>query len=714
MTSTIYNKQTLLDLKNVVCIDSISTSDLTGMLKLQFKKCKTVCTQKRASKYNKRYFYIGAGFDTETTTDIENNVAFVYIWQFTIGNVTYISRYIEKLAMFTRILSGVIKKKAKLLVYGANISYDFQFIKHIVSNQITFAFASEQRKIITYELNNNIIFQDVLGVWGSSLAKCTEYTTRKKLIGDLDYTKYRTPKTPLSRKELMYCIHDTLICSELCIKAFETYTKQGKKIPLTGTGIVRNELKDSYSKVEKKIAIEELQSYYEHQKNYNILRQYLYSGGLTHSNCNYVGLIMKNVICYDIESSYPSQMLKNFPAGQLVHAFTDWELMKNHKHWFMRVKLLNVSAKTDHTLISKHKIIQGYDSETQKAVILADNAVYDNGRLFACTSCELFINEIDFENIKKIYNFSLEIIDCWYFTKSAKINKKLYDMVVKYYKLKTILKREGKNNTLEYKEAKAKLNSLYGMLCTQIYSRDLVYNTDTGEFEKIEKDWKKCNKTFMNCFVGYWVSAYARQQLVNIIATFPENVVQYDTDSIYAIDPDGKIKDYVEKFNEEKRKFNLQRTNDTDLCNLGIWDYDGEYKEFCGYGAKRYAGIKAKDNKLKITWAGGVSSDIKQQFRVDKKLGRISKDTTIFEYLKNFECFEITSKKCAKYIDEPTTIIIDGKQTVIKSCVVMGLATFKTQLAVELEELKNKTSDLRDEYIKKFLFENKGVKSNEF
>lgn len=708
-----YTKQMCEDLKNVVNLDNISISDLTGMIKLQFKKCKTVCSQKRASKYNKRYYYIGSGFDTETTTDIKNNVAFVYIWQFTIGEKTYISRHLFKLPIFTRILSSSLKK-AKLLVYGANISYDFQFIKHTLAKQITFAFASEARKILSYELNDKIIVMDVLGVWGSSLTKCTEYTTRKKLIGDLDYLKYRTPLTPLSRKELMYCIHDTLICSELCIKAFEMYTKQGKKIPITGTAIVRNELKDSYSKIEKKIAIEELQSYYEHQKNYNILRQYLYSGGLTHSNCNYVGIVMKNVICYDIESSYPSQMLKNFPAGQLIHCYEDWELMKKHKHWFMRVRLLNVSAKSDHTLVSKHKIIQGYDNETKKPIILAENAVYDNGRLFACTSCEIIINEIDFENLKKFYKFSMEIVDCWYFTKSAKIPKKLYNMVVKYYKLKTVLKREGKSKTLEYKEAKARLNSLYGMLCTQIYSRELSYNSETGTFEKIEKDWKKCNRTFMNCFIGYWVASYARQQLCDIISKFPENVIQYDTDSIYAIDPNGKIKEYVENFNENKRKFNLMRTNDEDLCNLGIWDYDGKYTEFCGYGAKRYAGIKEESNTLKITWAGGVSSDIKQQFRVDKKLGHISKDTNIFEYLKNFECFEITSKKYAKYIDEPTTIQIDSKPTIIKSCVVICPATFKTQLSIELEELKHKTTDLRDEYIKKFLFENKGVNINEF
>ena len=226
-----YTKQNIIDLKNAICIDNMTDEQIKNSLKSQFKGVKTVCAKKRASKNHKRYFYIGAGFDTETTK-FNDTASFVYIWQFTISDMTYYSRYINKLSDFTLILSTVLGKKAKLLVYGANISYDFQFVKHYLDKQITFAFASEQRKILTYELNNNIIVMDCLGVWGSSLAKCTEYTTRKKLSGDLDYTKFRTSETKMTSKEMLYCIHDTLICSELCICALDTYIKQGKKIPL--------------------------------------------------------------------------------------------------------------------------------------------------------------------------------------------------------------------------------------------------------------------------------------------------------------------------------------------------------------------------------------------------------------------------------------------------------------------------------------------------
>lgn len=694
-----YTKTDLIDLQNTINIDTITDSELSGMFRRQLRGIKTVCAKKRASKNHFRYLYIGAGFDTETTKH-SDNCAFVYIWQFTLDNKTYISRDINKLSKFFTILSSNIKRGCKLLVYGANISYDFQFIKRHLEKIITKAFASETRKILSYTLNDNIIVQDCLGVWGTSLDKCTEYTTRKKLKGDLDYNVYRTPLTKLSRKEIMYCIHDTLICSELVICALDTYVKNGCKVPLTQTAIVRNELKDSYTRIEKKIEVEELQTYYENQRMYNVFRQFLYSGGLTHSNSKYVGITLKNVKCFDIESSYPSQMLKNFPAGNLIES--DYKTAFKHKHWIWKVELINVRARTNHTLISKHKILTTYHKDTQREVIQCENGIFDNGRLFACTKCVLLVNEIDYENIKKLYTFKMKVLKAWYFTQSKKINKKIYNMVIKYYKLKTILKRAGLSGTIEYKVAKAKLNSLYGMLCTQIYSRELIYNPMSGTFDKIEKEWSKCNKTIMNCYVGYWVSSYARQQLVDMISRFPDYIVQYDTDSIYCIDENNEIQNYVDTFNSEKRKFNISRTNDTDVTNIGIWDYDGTYSKFCGYGAKRYIGIK-KD-KLKITWAGGISSDIKSQYRVDKKLNRIDKNTTIFEYMKNFVCWDISNKKTTKYIDNEQTIIVDNKEMKIKSCCVILPTTFKSVLTYELEQFKHKVDDLRNEYIKNDIF----------
>lgn len=693
-----YTKENLNDLKNVVNIDDIGIGFLNFDNYFNYKDIKTVCSKKRASKNHKRYVYIGCGFDTETTRVPDNNISFVYIWQFSIGNKTFISRHIETLKDFIVLLSYWVEKrfkKATLLVYGANIAYDFQFIKMYLKDIISDAFAKSQREIISYTLLKNIKIMECLGVWGTSLEKCAkDYTTRKKLKGDLDYNTFRTPTTKLTQKELLYCIHDVLICGELVIKAFDTYTKHGLKIPFTQTGIIRNELKNSFTRIEKKITIDSLASYYENQKRYNIHRQFLYSGGWCHSNVTYVGKVIDNVISYDIESSYPSQMAKNFPAGQIIQS--DFINCAKHKHWIACVELIDICARYDHTLISSHKIVEVMQDNNK--IKLADSVVYDNGRVFSARKIVIYMNEIDFENIKKLYVFKMKVIKSWFFTRSCKMPKQVNDLMIKYYKLKTILKHNGFSNTLEYKISKSKLNSIYGMLCTQIYCTEMSYNPETGTFTTINKQWEKCNKSLLNCYSGYWVSAYARQQLVDIVANFPEQIIQYDTDSIYAIKSE-ELEKYVSDFNNKKRAFNLTRfNNDTNMINLGIWDNNGEYKQFCGYGAKRYAGISTKDNNIHITWAGGRQNDILMAYRTQNKKDKTN--TSIFDYLS---CISVdtlfSTKKASKYIDEPQTIVIDGKQTKILSCVVLDIASFKCILSNQFNELKQKTDGLRNKYI---------------
>lgn len=129
-----YDIQNVKDLKNVVNIDNIGILNLNFDNYFNYKTIKTICAKKRASKKNKRYVYLGAGFDTETTRVENTNIAFVYIWQFSLGDKTFVSRHVETLKDFFTLLSSWIEKrfkKAQLIVYGANIAYDFQFVKCI-------------------------------------------------------------------------------------------------------------------------------------------------------------------------------------------------------------------------------------------------------------------------------------------------------------------------------------------------------------------------------------------------------------------------------------------------------------------------------------------------------------------------------------------------------------------------------------------------------
>ena len=71
----------------------------------------------------------------------------------------------------------------------------------------------------------------------------------KKLTGNLDYNKLRTPKTELTQEELDYCIHDVLVMYS-GLKEYKEKYEHIIEIPLTQTGEVRREcikiFKDEY------------------------------------------------------------------------------------------------------------------------------------------------------------------------------------------------------------------------------------------------------------------------------------------------------------------------------------------------------------------------------------------------------------------------------------------------------------------------------------
>ena len=63
----------------------------------------------------------------------------------------------------------------------------------------------------------------------------------KKLVGNLDYSVLRTPKTKLTKEEIEYCVNDVLVMYE-GLKEYKKIYGNIKDIPLTQTGRVRKEV----------------------------------------------------------------------------------------------------------------------------------------------------------------------------------------------------------------------------------------------------------------------------------------------------------------------------------------------------------------------------------------------------------------------------------------------------------------------------------------
>lgn len=657
---------------------------------------------KKITGKSKPFVNVGCGFDCETsrfTNDVAMLDSFVYIWQFSIGRVTFLSRDFSLLSQFLLELSTMIKtlnSNATILIGDANINYEFAYFKSVFFPVMTKAFCKDKSHVCTFTLYNNLKFIEVLGVFGRNLATIAKnYCTTQKRKGDLDYAKIRTPHTHMSRKEILYSVNDVAILAELLPKAHAEYTLKGDNIPLTQTGIVRQEIMKSlvpnnFARQNLEQTINELKGT---EQEYRTFRNYLYSGGLTHSNYKYVGVILDDIVCYDLTSAYPWALsVKKFPAGKLVKT-TDIKTALQHPHWILDITISNICSKSTHSTISEHKCVKML------------NAVVDNGRILKADEIRILVNEIDYKNIKSIYSFDTKhthINNCWYFTKSAYCSDKILKVMQDWYIKKTILKpltkdkhandKDYTENCKTYMRLKQLINSCYGMLVTALYDTSIEINDDQTDFKEVSCTWENYSKTVFNMYIGYWCTAYVRQRLIQCISKCPNSIVQYDTDSIYCFKSDVQLKTYVDEINKEIQAETVKRCKEPQLWDLGQWDHDGEYTKFLGLGSKRYIGMHA-DGTYKITFAGASDEDIKAQAKAT--------NTPIFEYIKNFNIQADTSTKTGAYHgkNEITQLVTDYKNNkymcTTHGCITVINVPFKAYLA-------QRFSDLHETYCKAY------------
>lgn len=604
-------------------------------------------TGKRITKKSRPLLNVGMGFDCETSRISDSSdISCVYIWQFSIGNYNFLCRDFKSVIRFTHELSKLIKDlhpNAYAIIFDANIKYEFSYFEELFSSYITDIFAKSTTDICSFTLLNNLKFQECLGVFGTSLENLAKnYTTTKKRKGDLNYNKIRNSHTHMSRKEILYSVNDVAILSELLHVAIDMFISKGFKIPLTQTGIVRQEIKHSMlsRRGDKERYIESVNALIGNKDEYITFREFLYSGGLTHSNYKYVGMKLTSgsntpaVKCKDLTSAYPWAMNNfSFPAGKLVHT-DDIRFALKHKHYILKLTFANIRSKSTHSTISEHKCVK------------LDNPTIDNGRVLRADTLTLWVNEIDLSNIKLIYDYDKEhcyINDVYYFTDSKRCPQSMLNVMNEWYIKKTHLKPLTKdkyantldydNNCKEYMRLKQLINSCYGMLVTSLYFENTVYENNRITTQHVSYDDAK--KTIFNPYIGYWVTARVRERLIQVIAKYPDNIVQYDTDSLYYI-PTPEIEDEFSTINDNIYAQITKVCPQSELHDLGQWDDDGEYTEFCGYGSKRYCG-KHADGTYKITFAGANKKDIlKESTRLNIEM---------FDYLKDFSIDTAYSNK---------------------------------------------------------------------
>ena len=561
-------------------------------------------------KGSKPYLDIVTAFDIETTRLPEIEQSVMYIWQFQYGlDQTVTGRTWEDFFQFLDHIVERIKGVAWLVVYVHNLSYEFQFLKGLYDFQADEVFATDSRKVLKCTMFDCIEFRCSYYLTNMPLAKfLLKYNVEnKKLSGlEFDYSKRRFPWSPLTAREMEYCINDVKGLVQALYKQMASDKDNLQTIPLTATGYVRRDVKQAM----RGFNHTQLQEMLPDADVYSLLRE-AFRGGDTIANRWNADDIIENVQSVDITSSYPSSMLMcKYPMERFYREdpddFKRLYKMKS-KALLFRIAFIGLRLKDQaegHTYLSRDKCR------------CIEEGTFSNGRIIRASYLETTITDVDFEIITRRYKWERQVIIDLYSSRYKMLPAMLRSVVIQYYKVKTELKgvEEGTDDYLFYMKNKEKLNSTYGMT-VEDPAKDTIEFID-GDFvpkdEPLERLIARHNRSaFLSYAWGVWVTAWSRKRLADGIDVVthngkePMNFIYSDTDSIkYTGDVDFTA--YNKKMEEQATRWKAYAADRDGVVHfMGV--YESEHYDlpnrFKTLGAKKYV-LEDKDKRLHITIAG--------------------------------------------------------------------------------------------------------------
>lgn len=662
-------------------------------------------------KEKAHYLDYGCGFDIETTlVDAVNVVeatenttfSFMYMWQFAIDDLTIIGRTWEE---FNELLDRLNKRlhlteKRKLLVFIHNEKFEFSFMK----NQLKWAtkevrqyipefncwrtvdvrpdiFSLDDRTVIKATTVQYVEFRDSYVLTQRSLSKLAkDFKLGIKKLDDkgFDYKKKRHNKTPLVPLELAYGINDVQILA----KFYHAYVKpefldKGFKLPLTMTGIVRDDLKRAFKnlpKAEKEEYHKLLKKCFPDTKiDYDFMLHKLYRGGYTHANIDAVNALfdyLDNLSSYDFKSSYPACLLQfKYP----------WKLKQVSTHKFRKIMSGNYKRYFEDKAVwgiftikdVYNKTHLSLDSEN-KLIAYSNDAIFDNGRLLSASWVKVALTEQDILNYLDFYKVDdLDQWECTYLEEGEKkpLPKFFLDIVLKYYAEKEEAGKHKKEDPVTYAICKSKLNSLYGMLVTMLCQQDTRFNEEDGIIEdgNATKGYRDAvSSAILLPTWGIWCTAYARRNLVKTAIKLGDDNIYNDTDSIKAKNTPG-CQHIFDEYNDRVRRINktmyVGKYDRKIFANLGCFDYEGRLVRLKTLGCKRYLHSEVEFNKDKkkyeIVTNATVSGLIKGSLQEYCELNNLDIYETFDSNLdvSNKVVFkldkDVSKKKTATYFDKP-------------------------------------------------------------
>ena len=588
-------------------------------------------------------YEIPVAFDIETSSWVNEKKekrANMYIWMLGFnGAVLYGRTWEEAMRAFSLLERYLSLGKNKLIIYVHNLSYEFQFMRHWLEEYfgIKKVFTHKRRRPNYLELENGIIFKCSYFLSNYSLQYLSENLLTRypisKLVGNLDYSKIRHYKTPLTSKELDYCYNDVRALNSYIQEKIET---EGSitNIPLTNTGYVRNECRSrcffGFSDDEEKqkktfldyksvVSAMRVQT----EEEYNQLKR-AFAGGFTHCNVNYSNNIItksRDGLVYhgDFASSYPYNILsKKYPMGK-----PDFYAEITDGKEFRRL-LLEKCCIFDICFEDIFPRV-GFENILSKSKCIIDGQCsVNNGRIiFVKGKCYTTITNVDFLNLEKFYVWkNMKVVNLRAYRKDY-LPKNLILSVLEFYEKKTTLKGvEGKE--IEYMVSKNMINSIFGMMVTDIIRDEIEYEDGEYIIKKIEgmlaeKELQKYNNSYMRFLAYQWgifITAYARHELFTVIYELGDDYIYSDTDSQFFLNYDSH-KDFFTNYNKNVESSLLEmckhhvisftkckpKTKKGKEKLIGVIEFEEPLIRFKSFGAKRYM-YQFEDGFVNMTVSG--------------------------------------------------------------------------------------------------------------
>ena len=525
----------------------------------------------------------------------------------------YIEDFIELIEKLVELLH--LQEKQRLVVYVHNLGYEHVYITQILAKRWgmpqTLFVKNRKALTITYPAIG-VEFRDSLRLFQKSLARATKGLPHEKLAGDLDYTVYRTPDTPLSEQEEAYCLWDVVGLAEAIDKLKEERGYNTATMPLTNTSMVLEEVDHHLHDGKTMRALNDLiLSREQLTLAYNAM-----AGGDTHGTRWRSGTIYKDCNSYDLKSAHPSQqILWKFPSGKPIDLPPDTHeehlqrLINNGYGWIGEVCIQNIQVRPE----CPNPVIS-----VSKCRDILNKHGTDNGRLMGAEACFVYCDSNDFQRIKQSYLYTQLTLVTGFAFYLQYLPDSFRGAVLDFFK-----KKETAPPGAERNFAKICVNTIFGA-CAQKRVREehilsinedgMTYDSTSWQDAIKEKDDEaviKLQKNRLPFLWGLWTSSMTRLKLYELQqAVGWENLIYWDTDSVkYQGGKKEEVRAYNEKIIQQCINRDAVVYKDTG-CPVYIGVAEDEhpdntygYKEFVFLHAKCYA-VRMASGDIEVTISG--------------------------------------------------------------------------------------------------------------